>query len=183
MVENQNKERAKKLLAIALDMHQAKELRIQAVRVLKVMGAIDELWTVVQNVKCPFTKQSAIDSIPALEVKSVQDNNQTLTSEKVVKEEVKIPEEPSKMNITDLQKKILSYLYAIWTKDGVEGVSLNIICLKTEIQATIALPALLDLTNLKFVKKMVEEKRGWTRELFGISDEGIKYAEFHSLST
>jgi len=64
-----NKERARKILVIALDMHQAKEIRIQAVRVLKAMDAIDELWTVVQNVKCPYTRQSAIDSIPALEVK------------------------------------------------------------------------------------------------------------------
>lgn len=49
---------------------QPKELRIQAVRVLKAMGAMDELWTVVHNVNCPFTRQSAIDCIPALEFKA-----------------------------------------------------------------------------------------------------------------
>jgi len=191
MVEDQNKEKAKKVLAIALDMHQAKELRIQAVRVLKAMGAIDELWTVVQNVKCPFTKQTAIDSIPALEVKidNKQDNNQILASESAVKEEVKTVKEvnasngQSEISITDLEKRILSYLYAILTNDGVEGVSLNVICMKTEIQATVVLPALNNLTNLKFVKKMFEEKRGWTRELFGITDEGIKYSKLHNLST
>lgn len=66
---SKNRERARKILAIALDMHQPKEMRIQAVRVLKAMGAIDELWAVVHNVKCPFTRQSAIDCIPALEFK------------------------------------------------------------------------------------------------------------------
>lgn len=60
--------RTKKIMTIALDMHQPKEVRIQAVRVLRVMDAVDELWTVAQNVKCPFTRQSAIDSIPALEL-------------------------------------------------------------------------------------------------------------------
>ena len=65
-----NYKRAKKIMAIALDMHQAKEIRIQAVRVLKLMDAVDELWIVAHNVKCPFTRQSAIESIPALEVRS-----------------------------------------------------------------------------------------------------------------
>jgi hypothetical protein len=194
MVEDPDKEKAKKVLAIALDMHQAKELRIQAVRVLKAMGAIDELWTVVQNVKCPFTKQSAIDSIPALGVKipNEQDNSQKLTASTVkeaepVKEvktvkEVNVPSDPPKMNMTDLEKRVLSYLYTLWTKGGVEGVSLNIICQKTEIQAPVVLPTLEKLANLKFVKKMFEEKRGWTRELFGITDEGIKYAKLNSLT-
>ncbi len=181
MVDYQNKERVGKILAIALDMHQAKELRIQAVRLLKVMGAIDELWTVVQNVKCPFTRQSAIDSIPALDVNNAPDNNQVAAPQKP-ENEVSIPHEPAKMDMTDLQKKILSYLFALWDKDGIEGVSLNTICVKTETQAQTALPALMNLTNLKFVKKMLEDKRGWSRELFGITDEGIRYAKLHSLS-
>lgn len=66
---DKNKERSKRILAIALDMHQAKEIRIQAVRLLRAMDAIDELWTVVHTVKCSITRQSAIDSIPALEFK------------------------------------------------------------------------------------------------------------------
>lgn len=67
--KDKDKERAKKILTIALDMHQPKEMRIQAVRVLKAMRAIDELWTVVHNINCPFTRQTAIDCIPALEFK------------------------------------------------------------------------------------------------------------------
>lgn len=101
MSREQNKDRARKILAIALDMHQSKEVRMQAVRVLRVMGAIDELWTVVQNVKCPFTKQSAIDSIPALEVKvwteqnsdpsSLPRNTEMKDEEKTSNDELKWP--------------------------------------------------------------------------------------------
>lgn len=66
---SENRERARKILAIALDLHQAREIRIQAVSVLRAMGATDELWTVAHSVKCPFTRQTAVDSIPMLGVK------------------------------------------------------------------------------------------------------------------
>lgn len=74
MAGEESEERIEKILEIALDMRQAKEVRIQAVRVLKLMGAVDELWAVAKNVRCPFTKRAAIDSIPALGVK-VQDKS------------------------------------------------------------------------------------------------------------
>ncbi len=70
MPEETREERVSKVLQIALDMQQVKEIRIQAVRVLKLMGAVDELWAVARSVKCPFTRQAAIDSIPALGVKA-----------------------------------------------------------------------------------------------------------------
>lgn len=189
MAEEQSKERAKKILEIALNMRQAKELRIEAVRLLKVMGAIDELWSVVQTVRCPFTKQAAIDSIPALEVR-IQDDPEdsqpsssvtTVAAEEKV-QEVKVSDEPSRISVTDLERSVLSYLYALLTRDGVEAVSLPVISGKTKIEPQVTLKALTNLSYLKFVKSMHEDKGGFTRELFGITNQGIKYAELQGLS-
>jgi hypothetical protein len=91
-MSSSNEKRAKKIMAIALDMHQPKEIRIQAVRVLKVMHAVEELWVVAQNVKCPFTRQSAIDSIPALEARPQKDST-------FVPAKIEVKEEPASATI------------------------------------------------------------------------------------
>lgn len=185
-----------------MNMHQSMELRIQAVRLLKVMGALDELWTVVQKVRCPYTKQAAIDSIPALEVRiqeddqgeRVVDDGQRASvaastapatekvevediAEETVAREADLSGGSPGAKITDLEKNVLSYLYTRLTKDGIEAVTLPVISSKTEIKPDALLQALTNLKDLQLVKRIQEDKRGFTRELFGITNQGIKYAE------